>query len=574
MSKIYTAYSPDFIFRNAIRDFIAGTINLTGDMGVKMAGKIYANYGRAAKELFVARNDPRKSAWVQRYRAAGGNTGAAYLSDIERIGNDAQAAMRERMKGMEVYHTVHDQLIAEGRNQVYAHTAAAMKTGVAKFSSIPVLGHFLSLIEHLNAVTENALRLATYMTLVQNGYTEQQAAVAAKNSTVNFNRKGEISNVMGAAYLFFNPSVQGSTRMFSSLLKSEHKGQAQAMAGMLAFAAFALAELGRGGDDDDERKWKNIPDHVKDHNLIFKFGDLQYTIPVPYEFAPFHVLGNSISNAVHGESGWKSSMKVLKSLVDNLSPLGDPFAGEGKDGANLFQITPTVVKMVLAPHENQNSFASPIQPEKNSFSKNKPDSQNMFRNTEGSLYAGAAEWVNEMTGGSEYKAGGVDVSPEVLKFWVTTLTGGTGRFVFDMGDAAYGATQGVAPDLRSTPIARVFVRESSVTDARARFWEAANEAKVAADELAMAKKDHNGSAVKEIRDAEGDMVRLSKMADRMGKAASKKRDAIDAIRQDDQMPLDQKREQMKAIEQKEQEYYDRFLKMFDQKEKARRDRAA
>ena len=362
--------------------------------------------------------------------------------------------------------------------------------------------------------------------------------------------------------------------MFSSLLKSEHKGQAQAMAGMLAFAAFALAELGRGGDDDDERKWKNIPDHVKDHNLIFKFGDLQYTIPVPYEFAPFHVLGNSISNAVHGESGWKSSMKVLKSLVDNLSPLGDPFAGEGKDGANLFQITPTVVKMVLAPHENQNSFASPIQPEKNSFSKNKPDSQNMFRNTEGSLYAGAAEWVNEMTGGSEYKAGGVDVSPEVLKFWVTTLTGGPGRFVFDMGDAAYGATKGVAPDLRSTPIARVFVRESSVTDARARFWEAANEAKVAADELAMAKKDHNGSAVKEIRDAEGDMVRLSKMADRMGKAASKKRDAIDAIRQDDQMPLDQKREQMKAIEQKEQEYYDRFLKMFDQKEKARRDRAA
>lgn len=574
LSKIYTAYSPDFIFRNAIRDFIAGTINLTGDMGVKMAGKIYANYGRAAKELFVARNDPRKSAWVQRYRAAGGNTGAAYLSDIERIGADAQAAMYEHMKGMAVYRSVHHKLISEGRNQVYAHTAAAIKTGVAKFSSIPVLGHFLTLIEHLNAVTENALRLATYMTLVQNGYSEQQAAVAAKNSTVNFNRKGEISNVMGAAYLFFNPSVQGSTRMFSSLLKSEHKGQAQAMAGMLAFAAFALAELGRGGDDDDERNWKNIPDHVKDHNLIFKFGDLQYTIPVPYEFAPFHVLGNSISNAVHGESGWKASMKVLKSLVDNLSPLGDPFAGEGKDGANLFQLTPTVVKMVLAPHENQNSFASPIQPEKNSFSKNKPDSQNMFRNTEGSLYAGSAEWVNEMTGGSEYRAGGVDVSPEVLKFWVTTLTGGTGRFVADSIDAAYGATQGVAPDLRSTPIARVFVRESSVADARSRFWEAANAAKVAADELAMAKKDHNGSAAKEIRDAEGDMVRLSKMADRMGKAASKKRDAIDAIRQDDQMPLEQKREQMKAIEQKEWEYYDRFLKMFDQKAKERREKAA
>jgi hypothetical protein len=120
----------------------------------------------------------------------------------------------------------------------------------------------------------------------------------------------------------------------------------------------------------------------------------------------------------------------------------------------------------------------------------------------------------------------------------------------------------------------VFVREPSVSDSRAKFWELANEVKVAADELSMAKKDHNGSAVKEIRDSEGDMIRLSKFADKMGKAASKKRDAIDAIRQDDQMPLDQKREQMKAIELKEQEYYDRFLKMFDQKTKERKDKAA
>lgn len=574
LSKMYTAYSPDFIFRNAIRDFIAGTINLTGDMGVKMAGKIYANYGKAAKELFIARNDPSKSAWVQKYRAAGGNTGAAYLSDIERIGNNAQIAMYEHMKGLAAYRTEYARLKEEGRSEKYARTVAAAKFIRARAGAVPVVGHFLTLIEHLNAVTENALRLATYMTLVQNGYTEQKAAVAAKNSTVNFNRKGEISNVAGSLYLFFNPSVQGSSRMFGSLLTSENKGQAWALAGMLAFTAFALAEMGRGGGDDDERKWKNIPDYVKDHNLILKHGDLQWTIPVPYEFAPFHVLGNSISDAVHGEGGWKAAIKVLKSIVDNTMPLGDPFTGDGKDGLNLFQMTPTLVKMALASHENENSFGAPIQPEKASYNQNKPDSQNMFRNTKGTLYSGAAEWVNEMTGGSKYRAGGVDVSPETLKFWVSTLTGGTGRFVADMGNAIWGGAHGVAPDLSDTPIARVFAREASVADARSRFWEAANDAKAAADAFAMAKKAHDSSAIKEMHEADGDMILLSRFADRIGKAAAKQRNLIDAIRMDDQMPLAQKREQMKAVEQKEQEYYDRFLKVFDQKQKAKLDKAA
>ena len=237
-------------------------------------------------------------------------------------------------------------------------------------------------------------------------------------------------------------------------------------------------------------------------------------------------------------------------------------------------MTPTLVKMALAPHENENSFGAPIQPEKASYSKNKPDSQNMFRNTKGTLYSGAAEWMNEVTGGSKYQPGGVDVSPETLKFWVSSLTGGAGRFVTDSIGAAYGATEGVAPDLRSTPIARVFVREPSVADARSRFWEATNEAKQAADAFAMAKKGHDGSAMKEIRDADNDLIQLSRFADHMGKAAAKKRDLIDQIRMNDQMPLAQKREQMKEIEQKEQEYYDRFLKVFDQKQKARKDKAA
>jgi hypothetical protein len=46
---------------------------------------------------------------------------------------------------------------------------------------------------------------------------KEQAASLAKNLTVNFNKKGQISNQMGAWYAFFNAAVQGTTRMGRTL---------------------------------------------------------------------------------------------------------------------------------------------------------------------------------------------------------------------------------------------------------------------------------------------------------------------------------------------------------------------
>jgi len=47
--------------------------------------------------------------------------------------------------------------------------------------------------------------------------TREQAAVMAKNLTVNFNKKGQIAGQAGALYAFFNASVQGVVRMFETL---------------------------------------------------------------------------------------------------------------------------------------------------------------------------------------------------------------------------------------------------------------------------------------------------------------------------------------------------------------------
>ena len=76
---------------------------------------------------------------------------------------------------------------------------------------------------------ENGVRVATYKALLDTGkYSEEQAALAARNITVNFAKGGEYKNTFNSLYLFFNASLQGSFALLNafsqSLPKSERHG--------------------------------------------------------------------------------------------------------------------------------------------------------------------------------------------------------------------------------------------------------------------------------------------------------------------------------------------------------------
>ncbi|CAG9931825.1 protein of unknown function [Candidatus Nitrotoga arctica] len=64
----------------------------------------------------------------------------------------------------------------------------------------------------------------------------------------------------------------------------------------------------------------------------------------------------------------------------------------------------------------------------------------------------------------------MDVSPEVLKFWMISLTGGAGHAAMDVINLPSKTGDGVFPHIRDLPIARRFLREAGVSDTRATFW--------------------------------------------------------------------------------------------------------
>lgn len=554
LSKVYTAYSPDFIFTNPIRDAIQGSMTLTGEYGAATAAKIFTNYRRAALEMIKHARNHGSSQLINDYRANGGSTGAAYLSDLERIGNDLQASYNEYAGVMDTYSRTLEQATQDGKK--FPHTVAALKAGSAGFKKVPVVGHFLRLLESINSVTENALRVATYDTLVKEGVSPKKAAAQAKN-LMNFNRKGEIANQAGAFYLFFNPSVQGSQVMYRALFDSEHKGQVKALAGMMVLSAVALAELAMSGGADDEDKWKNTPSYVKDSNLIFGFGDMQYMLPLPYGYRLFHMLGNVMSEYKHGADGYKLGIRFASGVFSNLSPVGNPM--EGNSG--VVSVLPTVAKIAVGPTVNQDSFGREITPKQ--WNNAMPDSQIMNRPTKGTAFASVAESLNDLTGGTKYTKGMVDVSPETLKYWVNTIFGGTGKFVGDLVNSPYKASQGVDVPLKEMPIVRRFAREIGVSDARSAFWERAKEAKEAADAFGAAKKAHDGLGMQSILNDNKALLDMAKYADRQQKMIKAKRDEVDRINADKDLTLKQKDEKVKLIEMQEAAVYTKFIKTFD-----------
>lgn len=545
LSSMYTGYNPEFLLTNMARDFTSGFVNLTGHYGIKSAAKAIRYYPSAVKGLLRyirTGSDPL----VDRYRAAGGSTGAAYLSDLERIGTDIKATFQD-MQGARATWESGDKLGA---------------TRVATFDMLKVLGRH---IENLNKVGENALRVATFKMMLENGASEAVAARAAGDVTVNFNRKGELTTQLGGLYLFFNPSVQGTKAMWDALSKGEHRGQAIALVTALAGLALFLSEWGRSGDEEDEKRWKEMSGYEKDRNMIIPLsGDKDVKIPVPYGYGIFWSLGNALSDLAHGEDQTKVGIRLASSLFEQFSPVGNPFAGDEADSKNVVSMAPTALKPLLSVAMNRSELGRPVMPEVQPWNPNKPDSQRMWRQTRGSIWDEMTSGLNRWTGGDAYRAGAVDVSPETMRLLWRTLVGGVGQAATDTASLLSVVAQGAASEvsLREVPIVRRFARSDRIQDARSLFHEQADQIRGAMAMFQAARKDGNQEAMRSIAQDNRALLALGKVLQGTQKLIRARRQIADAIERSD-LPLADKRRQLRAMEQQEAVIYQRFYTIFE-----------
>ncbi len=538
LSKVYTGYNPEFIMTNMVRDFTTGIINLSGEQGAKMAAKAVSNYPSSFASLlkYAYTNGKSSNNWIDSYRANGGNTGAAYLSDMERLGNEVNSEYA-----------------------AYQGVIANLKQGdmsnAARAAARKVYNATLKWIYNLNQAGENAMRLSAFKAMIDSGRSVNEAAKVAKNITVNFNRKGELGAEANAAYLFFNASMQGVAATTHALLKGKNKYQAWGLvSGMTTLAYFSAAALG-GGDEDEYDK---IDDFTRERNALIKHGDGWVKIPIPYGYGFFWNLGRTLADAQRKDELGTMPWHVAASAIEELTPFGDIVVGsdgEFKTDQVLLGLLPTAAKIPFQPGVNKQIFSGTELIPDSPFDQSQPDREKMWRGTKGTMYDQIAGWL---------EAGiGADVSPETLKYYTRTFTGGAGSLVDSTISAAMLKSEGAELEARETPFVRKVYSEVTIRETRAAYYKAKEEAKKAAEEFRRAQRNNDLVSMQAVVKDKKEMLALDAYANKLSDVIRLSRDQQDAVRLSDKFSVAEKRLKLKEMEKQESAFYDQFLDVFN-----------
>lgn len=530
-SRIYTGYNPEFIVTNIVRDFTTGLANITGEQGVAMAGKAAKNYAARFVELFKYAYTGTETKWVKMYREDGGNTGAAYLTDLERLGKEIQTEYA-----------------------AYRGVTANLKDGdyknAARAAGRKVFDKSLVWIERLNQAGENAMRLAVYQAMIESGRTRNEAASAAKNATVNFNRKGELGQQANALWLFFNAGVQGTAAIAHAHAKGKHRKQAWAFSSTLMGLGYLLS-LAAAGDDED--KYEKTSEYERSRNLLIKTGDGFVKIPLPYGYGFFWNMGRGMADAQRtGELG-KMPWHVAASFVEEFTPFGATVAGKEPSLEQAFLYAmPTVGQIAGAPIMNRSGMGGDLMPD-SKFDPHQPDREKMSRATRGTM-------ADDVAGALE--SAGLDVSPETVKHLARTFTGGAGSFAQSAVDLSILKAAGADVEVKEIPFIRKFYTVPDVHGARGRYYEAKTEAEKALSELNRARKTMDADKVSTVVDEQYEMIRMAKLAERWSKMTGAARDRADAIRLTGTYTKAEERAIIRQMERDEEAMYDEYMSYF------------
>ena len=310
-------------------------------------------------------------------------------------------------------------------------------------------------LEDVNSAFENSIRLSVYQSLVKKGLTKARAAQAAKNLTVNFDKKGQYGQYVNSFYLFFNASVQGMLSMANAMSRSKRVQRRVAGLVMLGFMQDILNSLFGQDDSDGENFYDKIPDYKLERNLIVMVpGTKEYVaIPLPPGFSFFFNTGRLFSRRLRQKDSTTDTAKgLIKSFIDNANPLG---------GTETFLnfLAPTAMDPVVSLTANIDFTGRKIVPTDFPGAVPRPNSQ-MYWSSTSSLFTKPADWLSKMTGGTDYVPGLIEIKPGHIEYWADFLGGGAAAFA----KRSYGAVTGEIPkllrgdleniDLNNVPVVR------------------------------------------------------------------------------------------------------------------------
>jgi hypothetical protein len=389
IAALSTQYNPIFGAWNFARDVQGAMLNLSTtplrDKKAEVASGAFKAMRGIYKEVRARRAGGQSSGYYsdlyRDFESVGGKTG--FINQFNKLDKKGSVVERE-LKGL---------------------TQGRIKGAAA------AVGGWLS---DYNDVLENAVRLSAYEQGLAKGLSKEEAAEIAKNLTVNFNRKGAKTAGLGALYAFFNSAVQGTARLYETLRGPAGK---KIIAGGFLLGAFQAALLAMAGFDEDEPS-----EFIKQKNFVIPLlGGGYAMIPMPLGFNVLPNIGRIVSEIAFGDkkSGSRKVADLLESVVSSFNPLGS--------GNAVQMIVPTVLDPIANVIMNRDSFGRPISREDRAM--NPSPGYLRSRESAGVISKGIAEFLNLVSGGSEFNKGAFSPTGDDINYVVGQYLGGVGREV-------------------------------------------------------------------------------------------------------------------------------------------------
>ena len=280
--SLVTGYNPTFLVRNTVRDLqTAGLYTRDGKAFLR-------NYPRALAQI------KNNGEYWQMYKALGGS----YSS-------------------------------------VFDYAAGTVKEPTSR------AGKLVARLESLNMATEQAPRLAEFMSVVEKGGVNSEtladALYAAADVTVNFGRAGTLGKVLNANYVpFLNPGIQGFDKMIRRVTETKGGREWAKLIGRAAVLGIAPTLINSLLYHDDE-EWDDLRDSDKDTNYMFKLKDgIWLKIPKGRELSLLGITADRVSDAVRGQDvDLIATLNTMGNQVAPANPLTSNIASALVDSALL-----------------------------------------------------------------------------------------------------------------------------------------------------------------------------------------------------------------------------------------------
>ena len=427
LSSAYTTRTPDFVVSNFFRDMLYSNCMAWVKDTPSYALRFHKNFGRfnpVTMRILFGKwengklDDSKPIEYMfKQFMMNGGETGYTNVRDIE--------AQKRR-------------IAKELKRMARPGDGIARKTeyGIRKF--LYVFGKQLDLV---NQAVENCARFAAFITSQELGRSIERSIYDAKEVSVNFNKKGSGDKMMGAegqtkignvaAFLsgagrclqvFWNAGVQGMTN-FGRAAKRKPGKFAAASATMFTLGAvipLIAKALAGDGDDDDKNAYYNLPEYVRRSNICFRVGDAWITIPLPIEFRAIYGLGELGTGVITGEEHY-SDGELARQMVAQVSQILPLDFMEGQGG--LHNLWPSWAKPIVEAHNNKGWTGLPIYRD-TPFNQSDPEFTKVYKSADKHIVA-ASKWLNEITGGDDYKKGWADVvNPAQVEYVLNGYFGG------------------------------------------------------------------------------------------------------------------------------------------------------